>query len=46
MTTKPMRSGTGIGHLSGALLIATLLVALVAQIDNDYYLRIAFTMCT
>ena len=48
MTANPMRRGASInsGHVTGVVLVATLLIALVAQIDNDYYLRIAFTMCT
>jgi branched-chain amino acid transport system permease protein len=33
-------------HLLGVLLVAAVLVAVVGQLGNDYYLRIAFTMCT
>jgi branched-chain amino acid transport system permease protein len=33
-------------HVLFVLLAATALVALVGQLGNDYYLRIAFTMCT
>lgn len=33
-------------HPLGVLLIGAVLVAVVGQIGNDYYLRIAFTMCT
>jgi branched-chain amino acid transport system permease protein len=34
------------GHVAGVLLAAAILAAIVGQIGNDYYLRIAFTMCT
>ncbi len=33
-------------HPIAVLLLAALLIALAGFIDNDYYLRIAFTMCT
>jgi branched-chain amino acid transport system permease protein len=33
-------------HLLGVLLVAAVLAAIVGQLGNDYYLRIAFTMCT
>jgi len=33
-------------HLLGVLLVAAVLAAVVGQLGNDYYLRIAFTMCT
>jgi branched-chain amino acid transport system permease protein len=32
-------------HLLGVLLVAAVLAAVVGQLGNDYYLRIAFTMC-
>lgn len=35
-----------LAHPAAVLLVAALLVALAGFIDNDYYLRIAFTMCT
>ena len=33
-------------HLLGVLLVAAVLMAVVGRLGNDYYLRIAFTMCT
>jgi branched-chain amino acid transport system permease protein len=33
-------------HVLGVLLVAAVLAAVVGQLGNDYYLRIAFTMCT
>jgi branched-chain amino acid transport system permease protein len=33
-------------HVVGVLLAAVLVAAIVGQLGNDYYLRIAFTMCT
>ncbi len=33
------------GHPAGVLLAAALLVTVVGLVDNDYYLRILFTMC-
>jgi branched-chain amino acid transport system permease protein len=33
-------------HLLGVLLVTAVLAAVVGQVGNDYYLRIAFTMCT
>jgi branched-chain amino acid transport system permease protein len=42
MTTalKPFR------HVPGVLLVAAIVAAIAGQLGNDYYLRIAFTMCT
>ncbi len=33
-------------HVGAVLAAAALLILAVGQVDNDYYLRIAFTMCT
>ena len=33
-------------HVLVVLLAAAILLAVVGQFGNDYYLRIAFTMCT
>ena len=36
----------GFQHLLVVLFVTAVLAALVGQLGNDYYLRIAFTMCT
>ena len=36
----------GFQHLLVVLFVTAVLAAVVGQLGNDYYLRIAFTMCT